>query len=65
MLVKRHGHDNTNNIWESLPQLVLDVSVLVTKYVKDNVGWPDLDRVYKKVVRAVKEKKNDYVENSS
>ena len=38
-------------------QLVSDVPALVAKYVKDNAGWPDLDREYKKAVRMMKKKK--------
>ena len=57
ILVKWRGHDDTNNTWEPLPQLVSDVPALVTKYVKDNAGWPDLDREYKKAVRMMKKKK--------
>ena len=30
---------------------------MVAKYAKDNTGWPDLDREYKKAVRASKTKK--------
>ena len=37
-------------------QLVADVSALVTKYVKMNAGWSDLDREYKKAVRASRKK---------
>ena len=40
-------------------QLVADVSVLVVKYVKMNAGWPDLDREYKKAVRASHKKIKD------
>ena len=40
-----------------LAQLVLDVPALVAKYVRDNAGWPDLEREYKKAVRAAKTKK--------
>ena len=57
VLVKWRSHDDTNNTWEPLPQLVLDVPALVAKYVKDNAGWPDLEREYKKAVRAAKKKK--------
>ena len=38
VLVKWRSHDDTNNTWEPLSQLVLDVSALVAKYVKDNTG---------------------------
>ena len=38
MLVQWRDHDDTNNTWEPLPQLVLDVPALVAKYVKDNAG---------------------------
>ena len=37
--------------------MVEDVPALVAKYVKDNAGWPDLDREYKKAVRASKKNK--------
>ena len=58
MVIQWRDHDDTNNTWDPLPQLVLDVPALVTKYVKDNAGWPDLDREYKKkAVRAAKKKK--------
>ena len=56
MLVQWRGHDDTNNTWEPLTQLVADVPALVTKYVKMNAGWPDLDREYKKAVRASRKK---------
>ena len=57
VLVQWRGHDDTNNTWEPLSQLVADVPALVAKYVKDNAGWPDLEREYKKTVRKVKAKK--------
>ena len=57
VLVQWRGHDDTNNTWEPLPQLVADVPATVAKYVKDNAGWPDLEREYKKAVRAAKAKK--------
>ena len=57
MLVQWRGHDDTNNTWEPLSQLVADVPALVTKYVKENAGWPDLEREYKKAVRSTKTKK--------
>ena len=56
MLVQWRGHDDTNNTWEPLTQLVADVPALVAKYVKMNAGWPDLDREYKKAVRASRKK---------
>ena len=52
MLVKWHGHDETNNTWEPMEQLVADVPVLVAKYVKENKGWPDLERAHRNAVRA-------------
>ena len=33
------------------------------KYVKDNVGWSDLNRDYKKAVQAVKKKKRKLSED--
>ena len=57
LCVKWRGHDDDNNTWEPITQLVEDVPALVAKYVKDNAGWPDLDREYKKAVRASKAKK--------
>ena len=36
ILVKWHGHDEDNNNWDPLKQLIQGVSVLVTYYVKDN-----------------------------
>ena len=56
LLVKWCGHDDTNDTWEPLSQLVADVPALVAKYVKENAGWPDLDREYKKAVRACRKK---------
>ena len=32
--------------------MVTDVSVLVATYVKENKGWPDLDRGHRNAVRA-------------
>ena len=57
LLVKWRGHDDDNNAWDPLEQLVVDVPVLVDKYVKDNKGWPDLERAYRNAVRATKKKK--------
>ena len=57
MLVKWRGHDDDNNTWEPMEQLVQDVPVLVAKYVKDNKGWPDLERAHRNAVRASKKKK--------
>ena len=57
LLVKWRGHDESNDTWEPLAQLVADVPVLVAKYVKENAGWPDLDREYKKAVRACRKTK--------
>lgn len=57
LLVKWRGHDETNNTWEPMEQLVADVPVLVAKYVKENKGWPDLERAHKNAVRASKKKK--------
>ena len=57
LLVKWCGHDDDNNTWEPLEQLVADVPVLVGKYVKDNKGWPDLERAYRNAVRTTKKKK--------
>ena len=59
LLVKWRGHDDTNNTWEPLLQLVADVPALVANYVKENTGWPDLDREYKKAVRACHKKTKD------
>ena len=52
LLVKWRGHDDTNNTWEPLEQLVSDVSVLVSTYVKENKVWPDLERAHRNAVRA-------------
>jgi len=52
LLVKWRGHDDSNNTWEPLEQLVTDVSVLVATYVKENKGWPDLERGHRNAVRA-------------
>ena len=40
LLMKWRNHDDINNTWDPLLQLpvVLDVSALVMKYVKDNAG---------------------------
>ena len=38
VLVKWRGHDDTNNTWEPLSQLMCDVPALVIKHVKDNAG---------------------------
>ena len=52
LLVKWRGHDDSNNTWEPLEQLVADVPVLVATYVKKNKGWPDLERAHRNAVRA-------------
>ena len=39
ILVQWRGHDDTNNTWEPIQQLVCNMSTMVVKYVKDNVGW--------------------------
>ena len=52
LLVKWRGHDDSNNTWEPLEQLVGDVPVLVATYVKENKGWPDLERGHRNAVRA-------------
>ena len=52
LLVKWRGHDDDNNTWEPLEQLVVDVPVLVATYVKENKGWPDLERAHRNAVRA-------------
>ena len=57
LLVKWRGHDDDNNTWEPLEQLVADVPVLVANYVKENKGWPDLERAHRNAVRANKKKK--------
>ena len=38
LLVKWRGHDEANNTWDPIDQLVGDVPVLVVKYVKVNKG---------------------------
>ena len=52
LLVKWRGHDDTNNTWEPMEQLVADVPVLVATHVKDNKSWPDLERAHRNAVRA-------------
>ena len=56
-LVRWRGHQDEDRTWESLEQLVDDVSVLVINYVRANDDCPDLVAAHKKASRAIKTKK--------
>ena len=55
----KHLYGSVKHLYVSLLiiSLGMDVPVLVGKYVKDNKGWPDLERAYRNAVRATKKKK--------
>ena len=57
LLVKWRGHEGDSITWESLPQLLQDLAALIAKYVRENTGWSDLDREYKKTIPAAERKK--------